>query len=89
VDTSLAYDRGPKLEAYARGGIPEVWVIGLIRHRVFVYRRPCLRSYQFALEAKGEDVLTVDAFADIIIRRPAHQPPLTNHRLDLTSQSPD
>lgn len=67
ADTSLAYDRGPKLEAYARGGIPEVWVIDLVRHRIFVYRNPYLGRYQFALEAKGEDVLTVDAFADITL----------------------
>jgi Uma2 family endonuclease len=65
ADTSLAYDRGPKLEAYARGGIPEVWVIDALRHKVFLHRNPYLGRYQFTLEAKGEDGLTVEVFPDI------------------------
>lgn len=28
-DTSLRYDRGRKLEAYARAGIPEVWIVNV------------------------------------------------------------
>jgi Uma2 family endonuclease len=65
ADTSLAYDRGPKLEAYARGRIPEVWVIDVVRRRVFIHRNPDQGRYQFTLEAKGEDVLTVNSFPDI------------------------
>jgi Uma2 family endonuclease len=65
ADTSLAYDRGPKLEAYARGGVREVWVIDLVRRRVCVCRNPDQGGYQFSLEANSDDVLTVDFFPDI------------------------
>jgi Uma2 family endonuclease len=67
ADTSLAYDQGPKLEAYARGGIVEVWVIDAIRRRIFVYRNPDQGRYQFTLETKGDDVLTVGTFPDITL----------------------
>ena len=65
ADTSLAYDQGPKLEAYARAGLREIWVIDILRRRICVYRNPVQGRYQFALEAKGEDVLTVESFPDI------------------------
>ena len=65
ADTSLAYDRGPKLEAYARAGVREVWVVDIVRRRVCVYRNPDQGGYQFTLEAKGDDVLTVEVFVDI------------------------
>jgi Uma2 family endonuclease len=65
ADTSLAYDRGPKLEAYARAGIRDVWVIDAVRRRIFVYRHPSLGRYQSSLEVKGDDVLSVEFFPDI------------------------
>ncbi|HYZ74302.1 MAG TPA: Uma2 family endonuclease [Chthoniobacterales bacterium] len=68
ADTSLAYDQGPKLEAYARGGIVEVWVIDAIRRRIFVHRNPDQGRYQFSLETKGGDVLTVGTFPDITLQ---------------------
>jgi Uma2 family endonuclease len=67
ADTSLAYDRGPKLEAYARGRIPEVWIIDAVRRRVFLYRNPDQGRYQLSSEAMGDDVLTVVAFPDITL----------------------
>jgi Uma2 family endonuclease len=65
ADTSLAYDKGPKLEAYARGGVGEVWVIDAVRRRIFVHRNPDQGRYQFSLETRGDDVLSVEAFPDI------------------------
>ena len=67
ADTSLAYDRGPKLEAYARVGVREVWVIDVVRGRVSVYRNPDQGRYQFTLDARGDDVLTVEVFPDITL----------------------
>ena len=40
ADTSLAYDRGPKLALYARHGVPEVWIIDLVGRAVEVCRGP-------------------------------------------------
>jgi len=65
ADTSLAYDQGPKLEAYARGGVREVWVIDAVRSRAFIYRSPDQGRYQFTLETKGDDLLAVEIFPDI------------------------
>jgi Uma2 family endonuclease len=65
ADTSLAYDRGPKLEAYARAGIREVWVIDAVRRRVFIHRNPSRGRYQSSSEVKGNDVLSVELFPDI------------------------
>jgi Uma2 family endonuclease len=65
ADTSIAYDRGAKLQAYARRGVREVWIIDIVRRRIFVYRNPNQGRYQFSLEAKGDDELTVEVFPDI------------------------
>lgn len=40
ADTSLAYDRRRKTEAYATSGIPEYWIINLIDHRIEVFSDP-------------------------------------------------
>lgn len=40
ADSSLEYDRGEKLEAYATAGVPEYWIVNLIDRRVEVYRHP-------------------------------------------------
>lgn len=40
ADTSLGYDRGPKAAAYARAGVPALWIVDLAERRVEVYREP-------------------------------------------------
>lgn len=40
ADTTLAYDRGRKLAAYARAGIPEFWILDLTGETLEVCRRP-------------------------------------------------
>ena len=65
ADSSLAYDLGPKLTAYARSGIREVWVVDATRHRVLVHRRPAGELYQERFEAAAGDTLFVEAFPDI------------------------
>ena len=44
ADTSLAFDRGPKLALYARHGVPEVWVVDLVSRAVEVCREPARRA---------------------------------------------
>lgn len=67
ADTSLSYDVGPKLEAYARAGIGEVWVIDAIRRRVLVHRQPDQGHYRTKLELAADGVVTVEAFPDITL----------------------
>ena len=45
ADTSLAWDRGPKLALYARHGVPEVWVVDLVGRAVEVCREPGAEGY--------------------------------------------
>jgi Uma2 family endonuclease len=40
ADTSLAKDRGEKLLAYARGGVPIYWIVNLIGDQVEVFGEP-------------------------------------------------
>ena len=40
ADSSLAYDRGPKLALYARHGVPEVWIVDLAGRAVEICREP-------------------------------------------------
>ena len=65
ADTSLSYDIGPKLQAYARAGIREVWVIDAVRRRVPVYRQPDQGHYRTKLELTADGVVNVEAFPDI------------------------
>lgn len=45
ADTSLDYDLTVKLPLYAKAGIPEVWVVDLVRDRVHVFRQPTGEGY--------------------------------------------
>ena len=45
ADSSLAWDRGPKLDLYARHGIPEVWIVDLVGRVVEVCRKPGPQGY--------------------------------------------
>jgi Uma2 family endonuclease len=39
-ESSLVYDRGPKLALYAKFGVPEVWIVDLRGAAIEVYREP-------------------------------------------------
>jgi Uma2 family endonuclease len=40
AESSLPYDRGPKLSVYAECGVPEYWIVNLVDRRVEVHRKP-------------------------------------------------
>ena len=40
ANSSLAVDRGRKLEFYARAGVPQYWIVNLVANRVEVYTKP-------------------------------------------------
>ena len=44
--SSLVFDRGPKLAAYARAGVPEYWIVNLVDRSVEVYREPAGGVYR-------------------------------------------
>jgi Uma2 family endonuclease len=48
ADTSLNHDLEVKLPLYAQAGVPQVWVVDLVRDRVHVFRNPKGEAYQEA-----------------------------------------
>ncbi len=45
AETSLSYDLEVKLPLYAKAGIPEVWIVDLVREKVHVFRKPQGEGY--------------------------------------------
>ncbi len=45
AETSLRHDLEVKLPLYAKAGIPEVWVVDLVREKVHVFRKPQGEGY--------------------------------------------
>ena len=45
ADSTLAFDRGIKLELYAEAHIPEYWIVNLVENQVEVYTQPQGTAY--------------------------------------------
>jgi Uma2 family endonuclease len=45
-DTSLSWDRGEKLSAYARAGVPTYWILNLVDRQLEIYSDPTPTGYQ-------------------------------------------
>jgi Uma2 family endonuclease len=54
-DSSIAIDRGLKLEAYARAGIPEYWIVNLADSVLEVHRSPAGEVYKDVQKLGRED----------------------------------
>ena len=59
-DTTLAKDRGRKLRAYARNGVPEYWIVNLQETQIEVYRDPQGETYGSCLVFRaGQTIATL------------------------------
>lgn len=65
ADSSLRYDRGKKLAAYARAGIPEYWIVNLVDACVEVYGEPNDTRYAKTRTARAGDAVAFSAFPEI------------------------
>jgi len=63
-DTSIRYDRGPKLGVYARHGVTEVWIEDLTTDKLLVFREPSGATYKTQLTLQGGDTIAALAFPD-------------------------
>jgi Uma2 family endonuclease len=46
ADTSLSWDRGPKLMAFSRAGVPTYWILNLVDRQLEVFTSPGAAGYQ-------------------------------------------
>src|SRR5688500_6004016 len=68
ADSSLDFDRLVKLPRYARGGVPEVWIVNLAGGVIEVYREPVAGEYRETLQAVRGDVLVLPGVAAAQVR---------------------
>jgi Uma2 family endonuclease len=66
-DSTLLRDRDDKLPAYARAGIPEVWIVNLIQLTLEIYREPNFTGYASKTILRPGDKASVLAFPDVTV----------------------
>jgi Uma2 family endonuclease len=67
AETSIRYDRGPKLVLYAKYGVNEVWIEDLNTNTLLIFRDRGSEGYATSLVLKPGDVVSPLAFPDMIL----------------------
>jgi Uma2 family endonuclease len=71
ADTTLEYDTTRKAMAYARGGVPALWVVALGRvaedDRVLVFAEPAGEAFSSQTNVQRGDRLTIPALPGVVI----------------------
>ncbi len=67
ADSSVEFDRTVKLAAYARAGIPEVWIVNRPSRRIEAYSEPSGDVYATVRYADPGGGIAPQAFPDIIL----------------------
>lgn len=65
ADSSLRYDRGKKLSAYARGGVREYWIVNLVEACIEIYDDRNDLGYGRSRNARAGESVAFAAFADV------------------------
>jgi Uma2 family endonuclease len=65
MDSSVAYDRRVKLPIYARGGVPEVWLVNVNRNTVEAWRNPMPDGYRERRLVDRDSTIAALAFPDV------------------------
>ena len=66
-DTSVDYDRNDKLTAYARAGIPEVWIVNRQEQRIETYTDPQEGEYSTVRHTGRGESISPNAFPDVVL----------------------
>ena len=66
-DTTLDYDRNTKLSAYARAGIPEVWIVSREDRHIESYSEPFRRENTKVRHASASEMIAPQAFPDVAL----------------------
>lgn len=67
ADTSVDYDRSDKLSAYARAGIPEVWIATRHDRRIEAYTEPIEGEYSNVRYAVPGESIAPQAFPEVVL----------------------
>ena len=76
ADSSLAYDRGPKLALYAAAGVPEVWIVNLRGREVTTYNDPTETGYATVRTYRPGESISPRAFPDVVLAVADFVPPV-------------
>gem|GEM_PF-114241 len=66
-NTTAKYDRTVKIPLYAHAGIPEVWLVDLLKARVEVYLQPQTDGYRQVLFPNNQESLTLSQLPAVSI----------------------
>jgi len=67
ADSTLDFDRGRKLQIYARAGISEFWIVNLRDSTIEVYREPHFTGYENKAVLKADEKASPAAFPDVAL----------------------
>jgi Uma2 family endonuclease len=65
ADATLRYDRGRKLKAYARAGLPELWIVNLKENTFELYRDRAGDTYRTQTVARSAERVAPQVFPDL------------------------
>ena len=68
-DSTLEYDRGPKIRIYARNSVQEVWIVNIRQNQLEVYRDPENETYKTKTTLSQGQTVTPLAFPDVNLER--------------------
>jgi Uma2 family endonuclease len=68
AESSLARDRGIKLQIYAENGVPEYWVVNLVNRRIEVYSNPSSAGYETIRHLERGQSIRLVSFPDVEIQ---------------------
>ena len=67
ADSTVNHDRGKKLPAYAKAGIPEFWLVNLSKRKLEVYRKPHYLGYdEHSVYSPGQSISPA-VFPDAVV----------------------
>jgi hypothetical protein len=67
AESSLARDRGVKLQIYAENGVPEYWVVNLVQRRVEVHTTPEQSGYAHIRHFLPGESIALTRFEGVVI----------------------
>lgn len=65
ADTSIGFDRRKKIPLYARSGVPDFWLIDLIKSTIEIYREPSTSGFRDIRKLRSGDRISPLAFPDL------------------------